>query len=121
MKFKPLHDRVLIEVLDSSEKTAGGIIIPDSAQEKPQEGKVIAVGGGAKVYNGIEAARVVKDLNPKRVIPVQYVRGKPSRDCDQSGIQPFLDAMQGTETRKVGNTLYLRTKLPDKTVINLMR
>ena len=47
MKFKPLHDRVLIEVLDSSEKTAGGIIIPDTAQEKPQEGKVIAVGGGA--------------------------------------------------------------------------
>jgi chaperonin GroES len=42
MKFKPLHDRVLIEVLDSSEKTAGGIIIPDTAQEKPQEGKVVA-------------------------------------------------------------------------------
>ena len=39
MKFRPLHDRVLIEVLDSSEKTAGGIIIPDTAQEKPQEGK----------------------------------------------------------------------------------
>ena len=48
MKFKPLHDRVLIEVLDGDEKTAGGIIIPDTAQEKPQEGKVIAVGGGAK-------------------------------------------------------------------------
>ena len=47
MKFKPLHDRVLIEVLDGSEKTAGGIIIPDTAQEKPQEGKVVAVGGGA--------------------------------------------------------------------------
>ena len=46
MKFKPLHDRVLIEVLDSSEKTAGGIIIPDTAQEKPQEGKVVAVGPG---------------------------------------------------------------------------
>ena len=45
MKFRPLHDRVLIEVLDSSEKTAGGIIIPDTAQEKPQEGKVVAVGG----------------------------------------------------------------------------
>ena len=41
MKFKPLHDRVLIEVLDSSEKTAGGIIIPDTAQEKPQEGKLL--------------------------------------------------------------------------------
>ena len=49
MKFRPLHDRVLIEVLDSSEKTAGGIIIPDTAQEKPQEGKVVAVGGGAKL------------------------------------------------------------------------
>ena len=49
MKFKPLHDRVLIEVLDSSEKTAGGIIIPDTAQEKPQEGKVVAVGGGSKL------------------------------------------------------------------------
>ena len=52
MKFKPLHDRVLIEVLDSSEKTAGGIIIPDTAQEKPQEGKVVAVGGGAKTEDG---------------------------------------------------------------------
>ena len=46
MKFKPLHDRVLIEVLDSSEKTAGGIIIPDTAQEKPQRGTVVAVGPG---------------------------------------------------------------------------
>ncbi len=52
MKFKPLHDRVLIEVLDSSEKTSGGIIIPDSAQEKPQEGKVVAIGGGAKTEDG---------------------------------------------------------------------
>ena len=52
MKFKPLHDRVLIEVLDSSEKTAGGIIIPDTAQEKPQEGKVVAVGKGAKTEDG---------------------------------------------------------------------
>ena len=48
MKFRPLHDRVLIEVLDSEEKTAGGIIIPDTAKEKPQEGKVVAVGAGAK-------------------------------------------------------------------------
>ena len=52
MKFKPLHDRVLIEVLDGSEKTAGAIIIPDTAQEKPQEGKVVAVGGGAKTEDG---------------------------------------------------------------------
>ena len=46
MKFRPLHDRVLIEVLDSEEKTAGGIIIPDTAKEKPQEGEVVAVGPG---------------------------------------------------------------------------
>ena len=52
MKFKPLHDRVLIEVLNNLEKTSGGIIIPDSAQEKPQEGKVVAVGGGAKTEDG---------------------------------------------------------------------
>ena len=42
MKFRPLHDRVLIKVLDSEEKTAGGIIIPDTAKEKPQEGEVVA-------------------------------------------------------------------------------
>ena len=60
MKFKPLHDRVLIEVLDSSEKTAGGIIIPDSAQEKPQEGKVVAVGGGAKTEDGKKIPMDVK-------------------------------------------------------------
>ena len=52
MKFRPLHDRVLIKVLDSEEKTAGGIIIPDSAKEKPQEGEVIAVGPGAKNEDG---------------------------------------------------------------------
>ena len=45
MKFKPLHDRVLIEVLDGSEKTAGGIIIPDTAQEKPQEGTEVKIDG----------------------------------------------------------------------------
>ena len=52
MKFRPLHDRVLIEVLDSEEKTAGGIIIPDTAKEKPQEGKVVAIGSGARTEDG---------------------------------------------------------------------
>ena len=52
MKFRPLHDRVLIEVLDSEEKTSGGIIIPDTAKEKPQEGEVIAVGPGKRLDNG---------------------------------------------------------------------
>ena len=52
MKFRPLHDRVLIKVLDSEEKTKGGIIIPDTAKEKPQEGEVVAVGPGGRTEDG---------------------------------------------------------------------
>ena len=52
MKFRPLHDRVLVERIDEDEKTAGGIIIPDTAKEKPFEGKVVAVGSGAKAEDG---------------------------------------------------------------------
>ena len=52
MKFRPLHDRVLVRRVDSDTKTAGGIIIPDTAKEKPQEGKVVAVGPGAKTEEG---------------------------------------------------------------------
>jgi len=52
MKFRPLHDRVLIKALDSEEKTSGGIIIPDTAKEKPQEGEVVAIGPGAKSEDG---------------------------------------------------------------------
>lgn len=52
MKFRPLHDRVLVRRVEAEEKTAGGIIIPDSAQEKPSEGAVVAVGGGLKDDNG---------------------------------------------------------------------
>ncbi len=47
-KFRPLHDRVVVRRVDSEEKTAGGIIIPDTAKEKPSEGEVIAVGAGAR-------------------------------------------------------------------------
>jgi chaperonin GroES len=52
MKFRPLHDRVLVKRVEQEEKTAGGIIIPDTAKEKPQEGKVIAVGQGARGEDG---------------------------------------------------------------------
>ncbi len=52
MKFRPLHDRILVERVESEEKTAGGIILPDSAKEKPQQGKVIAVGPGKKAEDG---------------------------------------------------------------------
>ena len=60
MKFRPLHDRVLIKVLDSEEKTSGGIIIPDSAKEKPQEGEVVAAGPGAMNETGKLAPMDVK-------------------------------------------------------------
>ncbi len=52
MDFRPLHDRVLVRRLESEEKTAGGIIIPDTAQEKPQEGQIVAVGSGSKGEDG---------------------------------------------------------------------
>ncbi len=52
MAFKPLHDRVLVRRVESEEKTAGGLIIPDSAKEKPQEGEVVAVGEGARKDSG---------------------------------------------------------------------
>lgn len=52
MKFRPLHDRVLVSRVDEDTKTAGGIIIPDTAQEKPMEGNVIAVGAGSKAEDG---------------------------------------------------------------------
>ena len=52
MKFRPLHDRVVVRRIDAEEKTKGGIIIPDTAKEKPQEGEVIAVGPGARDESG---------------------------------------------------------------------
>jgi chaperonin GroES len=52
MKFRPLHDRVSVKRVEEEEKTSGGIIIPDAAKEKPQEGKIIAVGKGKILENG---------------------------------------------------------------------
>ena len=52
MTFRPLHDRVLVRRIEAEAKTAGGIIIPDTAKEKPQEGEVVAVGTGARAENG---------------------------------------------------------------------
>lgn len=60
MKVKPLHDRVLIERVEAESKTAGGIIIPDTAKEKPSEGKVVAVGEGLRDETGKRIALDVK-------------------------------------------------------------
>ena len=60
MKFRPLHDRVLVRRIDEDTKTKGGIIIPDSAQEKPSQGEIIAAGPGARDANGALVALDVK-------------------------------------------------------------
>ena len=60
MKFRPLHDRVLVERIEQEEKTAGGIIIPDTAKEKPAEGKVTAVGNGKLGDDGKRVALEIK-------------------------------------------------------------
>jgi chaperonin GroES len=60
MTFTPLHDRVLVRRVEAEEKTAGGIIIPDTAKEKPQEGEVVSVGKGAKSEDGSRVEMDVK-------------------------------------------------------------
>ena len=61
MAFRPLHDRVVVRRIEADEKTAGGIIIPDSAKEKPSEGEVVSVGEGARDDSG---ARITPDVKP---------------------------------------------------------
>ena len=103
----------------------GGTAATLSGEDKVLLGRpdvlIIGVGGGGKVYNGAEAAKVVRALNPRRVIPVQYVNGEPPSGCDLGDVQPFLDAMAGTEVRKVGPNLNLPGSLGDNTVIDVMR
>ncbi len=60
MNFRPLHDRVLVRRIEADEKTAGGIIIPDTAKEKPQEGEIVAAGNGTKAEDGTITALDVK-------------------------------------------------------------
>jgi len=60
MKIKPLHDRVIVKRMEEEQKTAGGIIIPDSAKEKPQQGKVLAVGPGKVLEGGTRVDMTVK-------------------------------------------------------------
>ena len=77
MKFRPLHDRVVVKRLEGEEKTKGGIIIPDTAKEKPQEGEVIAVGPGARDESGkLVAAR----RQGRRPHPVRQVVGHRGQD-----------------------------------------
>ena len=102
----------------------GGIAGPLNLQDRLQLGRpdvlFLGVGGGAKVYTATEASAVIKELNPRIVIPAQYVIQKTLQNCDQTGIKPFLDATNDIESRKVGRKYNVPKNLPGKTVINLM-
>jgi len=103
----------------------GGTAAKLSPEDRVLLGKpdvlILGVGGGAKVYDGAEAAAVVRELSPKRVIPVQYVSGNTPKNCDQSSVEPFLEAMKGTSIKRVGRVLSLPGKLKDATQIDVMR
>ena len=103
----------------------GGTAAKLSGEDKVLLGRpdvlIIGVGGGGKVYDGKEAAEVIQALNPRRVIPVQYVSGTAPAGCDQGDIQPFLDALGSTSVQRVGTTLNLPASLGDTTVVNVMR
>jgi chaperonin GroES len=81
MKFRPLHDRVVIERIDAESQTAGGIIIPDTAKEKPQEGKVVAVGPGGRDESG-------------KLIPIDVKVGNRILFGKWSGTEVKLDGVE---------------------------
>jgi chaperonin GroES len=81
MKFRPLHDRVVVERIDAEDKTAGGIIIPDTAKEKPQTGEVVAVGPGGRDENG-------------KLIPIDVKAGDKVLFGKWSGTEVKLDGVE---------------------------
>jgi len=103
----------------------GGTAAPLSAEDQVLLGKpdvlIIGVGGGAKVYDGAEAAAVVRQLAPRRVIPVQYVSGRAPKACDLSSVEPFLKAMAGTPVKRGGRSLSLPAKLGNGLQIDVLR
>jgi L-ascorbate metabolism protein UlaG (beta-lactamase superfamily) len=103
----------------------GGTAAQLSAEDQVLLGKpdvlIIGVGGGAKVYDGAEAAAVVRQLAPRRVIPVQYLSGPAPKACDLTSVEPFLKAMAGTPVKRVGRTLSLPGKLGNGLQVDVLR
>jgi L-ascorbate metabolism protein UlaG (beta-lactamase superfamily) len=103
----------------------GGTAAALSPEDRVLLGKpdllIIGVGGGAKVYDGSEAAALVRELAPRRVIPVQYVSGKPPANCDQGSVDPFLQAMAGTPVQRLGGSVSLPGTLSEATQITVLR
>lgn len=81
MKFRPLHDRVLVERLESEETTPGGIILPDTAKEKPQQGKIVAVGSGKRTEDG-------------KVLPLELKAGDTILFGKYSGSEIKIDGVE---------------------------
>ena len=98
MQFRPLHDRVLVRRLGSEEKTAGGIIIPDSAQEKPMEGEVVSTGTGARSDDGKVTPMDVKAGD--RVLFGKWSGTEVSIDGEELVIMKESDIMGVIETGK---------------------
>ena len=101
MAFTPLHDRVLVRRIEGEEKTKGGLIIPDTAKEKPAEAEVVSVGPGARKDNGEliapsvkagDRVRVRQDAVPGHTRLPAYIRGKQGVVVSESPPYPFPDA-----------------------------
>jgi chaperonin GroES len=91
MKFRPLHDRVVVKRIDAEEKSAGGIIIPDTAKEKPSQGEITAVGGGGREVAG---KRIPIDLKVcDRVLFGKWSGNEVKRDGEELLIMKESDIM----------------------------
>jgi chaperonin GroES len=100
MKFRPLHDRVVVRRVESEEKTAGGIIIPDTAKEKPMEGEVLAVGPGARNEKGEVVALDVKAGD--RILFGKWSGSEVRMDGQDLLIMKESDIMGIVDTAKAG-------------------
>jgi L-ascorbate metabolism protein UlaG (beta-lactamase superfamily) len=101
--------------------TAGPLSPADKVMLSRPDVLILGVGGGAKVFDGGEAAEVVRELRPRVVIPVQYVSGAVPANCDQGSVEPFLQAMAGTPVQRPGRTVNLSTGLGEGPTIKVLR
>ncbi len=101
--------------------TAGSLGPDDKVLLGRPDVLIIGVGGGGKVYTGPEAAEVARELQARRVIPVQFSSGKTPSGCDQGPIEPFLQAMPGVTVRRNGRSVTLAPPLGEGTVIEVLR
>ena len=102
MRFRPLHDRVVLRRIEQETKTAGGIIIPDTAKEKPQEGEVVAVGPGVRDENGKLQALDLKPGN--RVLFGKWSGTEVKLDGEELLIMKESDVMGVIEGHKAGKS-----------------